>query len=71
MKAVVITGAILIGLFFLGLTALYWLTPAGNLPAFVPGYQAGSAKLHFSHGLGMLVIALVAFALAWFRSWGD
>jgi hypothetical protein len=53
------------------LAALYWLVPAGNLPAFVPGHDAGSAKVHFNHGLGMLVIGLVAFALAWFRSWGD
>jgi hypothetical protein len=71
MKAVVVTGAILVGIFFFCLSALYWLTPAGDLPAFVPGYEAGSTKTHFTHALGMLVIGVVAFALAWFRSWGD
>ena len=71
MKTVVISGAILVGLFFLALTALYWLTPADHLPAFVPGYDPQSDKRHFTHGLGMLVIGLTAFALAWFRSWGD
>ncbi len=71
MKAVVISGAILVGLFFFGLAALYWLTPANSLPAFVPGYDPGSDKPHFTHGLGMLVIGLTAFLLAWFRSWGD
>jgi hypothetical protein len=71
MKTVVISGGILVGLFFIGLTALYWLIPAGDLPTYVPGYEQGSTKIHFTHGLGMLIIALVAFALAWFRSWGD
>jgi hypothetical protein len=71
MKTVVVSGAILVGLFFFGLAALFWLIPAGNLPAFVPGYEAGSTKVHLTHGIGMLTIGLVAFALAWFRSWGD
>ena len=71
MKTVVISGAILVGLFFLALTALYWLTRADHLPAFVPGYDPDSDKRHSTHGLGMLVIGLTAFALAWFRSWGD
>jgi O-antigen/teichoic acid export membrane protein len=71
MKTLVISGAILVGLFFFAVAALYFLIPAGSLPAFVPGYDPGSAKLHVTHGLGMLVIGLVAFALAWFRSWGD
>jgi NADH:ubiquinone oxidoreductase subunit 2 (subunit N) len=71
MKTVVISGAIVVALFFLGLAALYFLTPAGNLPAFVPGYEQGSTKVHVTHGLGMLVIGLIALALAWFRRWGD
>jgi NADH:ubiquinone oxidoreductase subunit 2 (subunit N) len=71
MKTVVISGAIVVALFFLGLAALYFLTPAGNLPAFVPGYEQGSTKVHVTHGLGMLVIGLIALALAWSRRWGD
>ena len=60
----VISGAVLVGLFFVGLAALYWLNPADHLPAFVPGYDPESDKRHFTHGLGMLVIGLMAFALA-------
>jgi hypothetical protein len=71
MKAVVISGAILIGLFFFGLAALYFLTPAGSLPDFVPGYEQGSTRVHLTHALGMAAIGVVAFLLAWFRSWGD
>jgi hypothetical protein len=71
MKAGVIFVTIVIGLAFVGLAGLYWLTLAQNLPAFVPGYEPGNAKPHFTHGLGALMIALVAFATAWLRSWGD
>lgn len=71
MKTVVISGAVLVGLFFVGLAALYWLNPADHLPAFVPGYDPQSDKRHFTHGLGMLVIGLMAFALAALRGWGD
>jgi len=71
MKTVVVSGTILVGLFFIGLAALYWLTPAGHLPAFVPGYEPGSDKLHFTHALGMLIIGLTAFAVAGLRGLGD
>ena len=71
MKTVVVLGGILIGFFFFGLTALYWSIPANHLPAFVPGYDPESDKLHVTHGLGMLVIGLIAFAMALARGWGD
>ncbi len=71
MKSVVVYGALLVGLFFFGLAALYWLVPADYLPTFVPGYDPASHKPHLTHGLGALAIGLVAFAVAWLRSWGD
>ena len=52
MKATVVSVAVIIGLAFIGLAALYWLTPAGDLPAFLPGFKPGSVKPHFNHGLG-------------------
>ena len=72
MKTVVVAVAILVGLLFIALAALYWLTPAGDLPAFVPGFAPGSTKPHFNHGVGSLIIGLAAFVLAWFfrsRAW--
>ena len=71
MKAAVVSVAVIIGLAFIALAALYWLNPADHLPAFVPGYDPQSDKRHFTHGLGMLVIGLMAFALAALRGWGD
>ena len=71
MKATVVLVAVIIGLAFIGLAALYWLTPAGELPAFLPGFKPGSVKPHLNHGLGALIIGLAALALAWFRSRAD
>jgi hypothetical protein len=68
MRTVVVSVAILVGLAFIGLAALYWLTPAGDLPSFIPGFVAGSTKPHFNHGLGALIIGLAALVFAWFRS---
>ncbi len=58
----------LIGLVFLALAVYYWLTPATDLPAFLPGYEAGLDKIHYKHGLGSLILALALFAFAWFQS---
>ena len=43
----------LVGLVFLALAGLYWLTPAGQLPAFLPGYEEGSANIHERHALAL------------------
>jgi hypothetical protein len=68
MKAVVVSVAVIAGLAFIGLAALYWLTPAGELPAFLPGFKPGAMKPHFNHGLGTLIIGLAALVFAWFSS---
>ena len=68
MKIVLVSVAVVVGLVFLGLAALYWLTPAGDLPAFLPGFKAGATDIHVKHALGALVIGLAAFAFAWFSS---
>jgi hypothetical protein len=67
-KAVAVRVLVIVGLAFIGLAALYWLTPAGDLPAFLPGFKLGSTKPHFNHGLGSLIIGLAALVLAWFSS---
>ena len=57
----------LLGLIFLVLAVVYWLTPAGSLPSFLPGFEAGSSHIHVTHALVVLIVALVLFALAWFQ----
>ena len=58
-----------IGLVFVAIALVYWLTPAGGLPSFLPGFQAGSDHVHVTHALGSLVVALALFAIAiiWFQ----
>ena len=68
MKTIVVSVAVVVGLVFLGLAALYWLTPAGQLPSFLPGFSEGATDIHVKHALGALVIGLAALAVAWFRS---
>lgn len=55
----------LLGVVFLALAALYWFVPAGSLPSFLPGFEAGGDQVHLKHGIGSLVIALALFAFAW------
>ena len=56
MKSLLVSVAVVLGLIFLALAALYWLTPAGGLPAFLPGFRAGSTAIHVKHAAGMLVV---------------
>ena len=60
--------SVFVGLVFLILALIYWFTPAGLLPVYLPGYIAGSTLIHFKHGLASLILALVVFAFAWFKS---
>ena len=56
----------LLGLVSLALAVFYWMTPAGGLPAFLPGFEAGSDHIHTSHALGCLVVGLLLLVVAWF-----
>ena len=57
----------LLGLVAIALAAYYGLTPASSLPAFLPGYDAGSDRIHTTHALGSLIVGLALLALAWFQ----
>ena len=57
----------ILGVVFLVLAATYWLTPAGSLPWFLPGFKAGSANTHLKHGFGSLILALALFVFAWLQ----
>lgn len=64
----IVGGAVVLGIAFLALAALYWTTPAGNLPPLIPGYEAGVHTIHFKHGLASLILGLGLFVFAWFKS---
>ena len=62
MRAVVI----ILGLALIAVAIVYWVVPAGSLPSFVPGFEAGSDRVHMKHGIAAAVAAIVLFAIGWF-----
>jgi hypothetical protein len=45
---------------------MYFAMPAGSLPTFMPGYQAGVAHIHTKHAAIAAVAAIVLFLIGWF-----
>ncbi|MBU6370985.1 MAG: hypothetical protein KGH93_02035 [Patescibacteria group bacterium] len=68
MKKSIITISVLAGIALVALAVFYWMTPAGNLPHLMPGFESGVTKVHFKHGLASLLLGLALFAYAWFAS---
>jgi hypothetical protein len=62
------TVLIVLGIAFALLAIVYWVVPASSLPAFMPGFEAGSARIHVKHGAVAAVVALVLFGFAWYRA---
>ena len=51
---------------FLAIAVYYWVTKAGSLPHWLPGYQAGSTHVHFKHGIAAFILAVGSGLLVWF-----
>jgi amino acid permease len=58
----------LVGIMCLVLAIIYWTTPAGSLPTWLPGFAIGDGAVHVKHGVVAFIVALAAFAYAWFSS---
>jgi len=43
----------------------YFLVPAGSLPTFMPGYEAGSAHMHMKHAAIAVVAAIILVLVGW------
>ncbi|MGE5282128.1 MAG: hypothetical protein ACM3N0_07380 [Chloroflexota bacterium] len=63
-----IVPAVLAGLVFVAIAVVYFVEPAGSLPSFFPGHEAGSGHHHAKHGIAALVVAAACFVFAWFQS---
>jgi hypothetical protein len=61
-------GLIALGVIFAALGALYLAKTAGQLPAFLPGHQAGSGHRHTKHALVAFALALLSWVGAWFTT---
>jgi hypothetical protein len=45
---------------------MYFVMPAGQLPTFMPGFEAGSAHIHTKHAIIALVLGVILFVIGWF-----
>jgi hypothetical protein len=66
--AVLTAGLIALGVIFAAVGVLYLAKTAGQLPAFLPGHQAGSAHHHTKHALAAFALAILSWAGAWFTT---
>ena len=60
--------ALLLGIMLVIVAVVYWITPAGSLPGYFPGFIEGATRTHVKHGLAALIVALGLFAYAWFQT---
>jgi hypothetical protein len=44
---------------------MYFAMPAGQLPTFMPGYEAGSAHVHVKHAVIAAVAAVILGVIGW------
>ena len=44
---------------------VYIVMPAGQLPTFMPGYEAGSTHIHGKHAIVAIVAALILAVIGW------
>jgi hypothetical protein len=58
--------AYLLAIICLVAAAMYFFMPAGSLPSFMPGFEAGSEHIHVKHGGAAVVAAVILFLIGWF-----
>lgn len=66
--AVLTAALIILGVLFAALGALYLARTASQLPAFLPGHQAGSGHHHTKHALAAFILAILSWVGAWFTT---
>jgi hypothetical protein len=56
--------AVVVGFALIVLAIVYRVEPAGSLPSWIPGYQAGSAHHHVKHGIAAFFVWLACLVCA-------
>ncbi|HXY84913.1 MAG TPA: hypothetical protein VEH52_05470 [Gaiellaceae bacterium] len=60
--------AVIVGLVLIVIAIVYWAEPAGSLPSFFPGHQAGSGHHHVKHGIAAFLLGVACLVFAWFET---
>ena len=55
-----------LGLVLIVAAVVYFVMPAGQLPSFMPGHEAGVARVHMKHGIVSGVAGVILLAAGWF-----
>ena len=55
----------LVGILLLVVAGFYFVFPADQLPVFLPGYEAGVARIHLKHGGIAAAAGVVLLAAGW------
>jgi hypothetical protein len=63
-----VIAAVVIGLLLIALAVVYWAEPAGSLPSFMPGHEAGSGHHHVKHGIAAFLLGVALLVFAWFQT---
>jgi hypothetical protein len=60
--------AVIAAIALIVLGVVYWVEPAGSLPTWVPGHEAGSGHHHIKHGIASFLVGVALIVFAWFRT---
>ena len=55
-----------LGLVLIVVAVVYFVVPADQLPSFMPGHEAGVARVHMKHGIVSGVAGVILLAAGWF-----
>ena len=58
--------AYLVAIICIVAAVMYFVMPAGQLPTFMPGYEAGSAHIHMKHAIIALALGVILVVIGWF-----
>jgi hypothetical protein len=65
---IVIVVAVVAGIALIVLGIVYWVEPAGSLPSWIPGHEAGSGHHHVKHGIASFLVGVALLVFAWFQT---
>jgi hypothetical protein len=57
--------AVILGLALIAIAIAYWMVPAGSLPGWFPGFEAGMTRVHVKHGAAAAIGGFVLLGLGW------
>ena len=64
----VVAVSVILGVALIVVAIVYWAEPAGSLPSWFPGHEAGSGHHHVKHGIAAFLLGVALLIFAWFQT---